>query len=119
MPGTSYYGLAVSTQPLPGKNDGYVVAASGATTTVDAVFFSDVKLPAEAQLVVGAEGQPAQPIAPGIHTTLSQPAAHDGVHVTLAIQVDAGTPSGDYPAVAKSSLSATDYHEWPFIVHVP
>lgn len=119
VPGTSYYGLAVPTQPLPGKNDGYVVVASGATTTLDAVFFSDVKLPGDAQLLVGADGQPTQPIAAGIQATLSQPAAHNGVHVTLGIQVHAGTPSGDYRAVARSSLSGTDYHDWPFIVHVP
>jgi hypothetical protein len=119
--GEIYYALAVPTQPLGGLGDGYVVAKRGTTQTLDAVFFSEAKLPSDAQLSLGLRqhGQLNPSIGTGITATMSQTTAHNGVHVAITITVDTSAAVNDYNVIARSQLSSTDRHDWPFVLHVP
>jgi hypothetical protein len=119
--GEIYYALAVPTQAIGGLGDGYVVAKRGTTVTLDAVFFSEAKLPSDAQLSLGLRqhGQLNPAIGTGITATMSQTTAHNGVHVTITIAVDSSAAVNDYNVVARSQLSSTDHHDWPFVLHVP
>jgi hypothetical protein len=41
------------------------------------------------------------------------------MHVTVTFQVDASAAAKDYTRlVARSSVSSTDHHDWPFILRV-
>jgi hypothetical protein len=120
LPGTIFYSLAVPTQTLV-SSDGYILVKKGTTKTVDAVFFSDAKLPSDAQLTIGARahGTLNPAIGTGITASLSLASAHNGMHVTVTLAVDASAASKDYAVTARAALSTTDYHDWPFILHVP
>jgi hypothetical protein len=126
QPGEIFYSLAVPTVTQPSNtagvpdSDGYVVVKRGESKTIDAVFFSDAKLPNDAQLTVGvrSHGTLSASIGTGITASLTPTAAHNGMHVSLTIQVDSSAAAKDYNLTARSTLSTTDYHDWPFILRV-
>jgi hypothetical protein len=131
-PGEIFYSVAVptTTEPVGGgipPSDGYIVVKRGTTVNVDSVFFSEAKLPSDAQITVGTRGaqgttalDPA--IATGITTSVTPAAAHNGMHVTLTIQVASTAATGDYGNTTKvavrAALSSSDHHDWPFIIRV-
>jgi hypothetical protein len=84
------------------------------------VFFSDAKLPNDAQVQVGARshGALSSTIGTGITSSVTPTTAHNGMHVQLTIQVDSSATAKDYNVTARSTLQATDCHDWPFILRV-
>ncbi|HEY6460374.1 MAG TPA: hypothetical protein VIY73_09490 [Polyangiaceae bacterium] len=128
LPGEVFYDLAVptttETPSTPGypKSDGYIVVPAGSTQTIDATFFSEAKLPNDAQISVGARshGQTSlnPTIATGVTASVTPTAAHNGMHVTLTITAASTAVSGDYNASALSTLKTGDSHSWPFIVRI-
>jgi len=132
IPGEIFYSVAVPTTTekqsggIP-PSDGYIVVKRGTTVNVDSVIFSEAKLPNDVQVSVGIRGaqgsttlNPA--IATGITTSVTPTAGHNGVHVTLTIQVDSTATVADYGSTTKvavrAALSSTDHHDWPFIIRV-
>ena len=129
QPGEIYYAVAVPTTTevpsTPGypKSDGYIVVPAGTTVTVDSVFFSEAKLPNDAQIQVGGRGSKGSTtlnptIETGVTASVTPTAAHNGMHVTLTIQADATATNGDFSARVRSILKTGDQHDWPFLVRI-
>jgi hypothetical protein len=130
LAGEIFYSVAVPTTtekqaPYP-DSDGYIVVPRGTTATVDSVIFSEAKLPNDVQVSVGIRAQGSQTLNPaiatGITTSVTPTSGHNGVHVTLTIQVASNATAGDYGSTTKvavrAALSSTDHHDWPFIIRV-
>jgi hypothetical protein len=128
VPGEIFYDLAVptttETPSTPGypKSDGYVVVPAGSTQTIDATFFSEAKLPNDAQLTVGVRSHGQTALSPtittGVTASVTPTAAHNGMHVTLTITAASTAVNGDYNVSALSTLKTGDSHSWPFIVRI-
>jgi hypothetical protein len=128
FPGEIFYDLAVptttQTPSTPGypKSDGYVVVPAGSTQTLDATFFSEAKLPNDAQISVGARSHGQTTLNPtittGVTASATPTAAHNGMHVTITITAASTAVNGDYNASALSTLKTGDSHSWPFIVRI-
>jgi hypothetical protein len=130
--GEIFYSVAVPTttekQPPYPDSDGYIVVPRGTTATVDSVIFSEAKLPNDVQVSVGVRAQGSQTLNPaiatGITTSVTPTSGHNGVHVTLTIQVASNATAGDYgtgstaKVAVRAALSSTDHHDWPFIIRV-
>jgi len=130
--GEIYYNTAVPTVTVDSgsvadyyKSDGYVIVKRGTTATLDAVIFSDAKLPNDLTLTAGTRSRGALgPIGTGINVTLSPKSGHNGTHVTVTIAVDASATAKDYAAAVRSTLTAGadggagTYNDWPIILRV-
>jgi hypothetical protein len=128
--GEIYYNTAVPTVVVDSgsigntyKSDGYVIVKRGSMVTLDAVIFSDARLPNDVTLSAGARSRGMlNPIGAGINVTLSPTSGHNGMHVTVTIAVDASAMAKDYPAVVRSTLTpaadggAGTYNDWPLIL---
>ncbi|MGH7298430.1 MAG: hypothetical protein ACRELB_26050 [Polyangiaceae bacterium] len=126
-PGEIFYDVAVptttQTPSTPGSppSDGYIVVQAGDTKTVDSVFFSEAKLPNDAQITVGGRGQGgalSPTITTGVTASVSPTAAHNGMHVTLTLQTSATATNGDYLVRVRSTLATGDSHDWPFYLRI-
>jgi hypothetical protein len=129
-PGEIFYSVAVptttETQAGYPPSDGYIVVPRGTTATVDSVIFSEAKLPNDVQISVGTRMSGSQTLNPaiatGITASVTPTAGHNGVQVTLTIQVSSTATAGDYGNTTKvavrAALSSTDHHDWPFIIRV-
>jgi hypothetical protein len=135
-PGENFFSVAVPTSTEPSKtiggttSGGYLVIKQGATQTIDSIIFSDAQLPSDLQLTVGAKvkGGTLGPITTGITASLSPTSGHNGMHVTLTIQVASSVAAEDFPALVRATLNSpaasadaaptSVHHDWPFIVRV-
>jgi hypothetical protein len=127
LPGEIFYDLAVpTTTQSPGTagdppSDGYIVVQAGQTQTIDSVFFSEAKLPNDAQITVGGRGQQGSlnpTITAGVTAAVSPTAAHNGMHVALTITTAATATNGDYSVRVRSTLKTGDSHDWPIILRI-
>ncbi len=136
-PGENFFAVAVPTSTEPSKtiggttSGGYLVIKQGQTQTIDSIIFSDAQLPSDLQLSVGARAKGSSTlgaITTGVTASLSPTAGHNGMHVTLTIQVGASVPAEDYPAIVRATLNTaptsadaaptSTHHDWPIIVRV-
>ena len=90
---------------------------------MDSVIFSEAKLPNDVQVSVGLRARGSSTLNPavatGITLSVSPTSGHNGMHVALTVAVDSTAAPKDYTRLnVRAALSATDYHDWPFIIRV-
>jgi hypothetical protein len=126
----TFYGAAIDTQTITNsfgdQSDGYLVVKLGSTQSFDVAVFSAAPLPGVLSFSLGT--RPSMPASPGdlgpigtlagITATLSITSGHNGDVASLSVTAESAAPLGDTFIILRSALSATDYHDWPAIVHV-